>query len=110
MHRQIYNLSPTGLIGILQLAGAHPNGLIGTLGFSNCQSWFQQNIDAIFQLDGPLGMFIVISPLVLACHFSTALNQVKEIYDCHHSKDQSGANHEDVLPWLQQFFCLFEAQ
>ncbi len=37
-----------GLIGILQLASAHPNGLIGMLGFNNCQSWFQQNIDAIF--------------------------------------------------------------
>jgi hypothetical protein len=38
----------TGLIGILQIAGAHPNGLIGMLGFNNRQSWFQQNIDAIF--------------------------------------------------------------
>ncbi len=84
--------------------------MIGTLGFNNCQSWFQQNIDAIFQLDGPLGMFYAISPLVLARHFSTASNQAKEIYDCHHSNNQSGANHEDVPPWVQQFFHLFEAQ
>ncbi len=84
--------------------------MIGTLGFNNRQSWFQQNIDAIFQSDGPLGMFNAISPLVLAHHFSTASNQAKEIYDCHHSNDQSGANHEDVPPWVQQFICLFEAQ
>jgi hypothetical protein len=55
-------------------------------------------------------MFITISPLVLAHHFSTALNQAKEIYDCHHSNNQFGANHEDVPPWVQQFFCLLEAQ
>ncbi len=98
----------TGLIGILQIAGAHPNRLIGTLGFNNCQSWFQQNIDAIFQSDGPLGMFNAISPSVLARHFSTASNQAKEIYDYHHLNNQSGANHEDVPPWVQQFFRLFE--
>ncbi len=44
-----------GLIGILQLAGAHPSGLIGTLGYHNQQTWFQENVDAIFQSDGPLG-------------------------------------------------------
>jgi hypothetical protein len=100
----------TGLIGILQLAGAHPNGLIGTLGYNNRQSWFQENINAIFQSDGPLGMFNQISPLVLAWHFYTASNQAKELYDHHHSNDQSTAAHEYVPPWAQQFFCLFEAQ
>jgi hypothetical protein len=48
--------------------------------------------------------------LVLAWHFSTALNQAKELYNHHHSNDQSSAAHKDVLPWAQQFFCLFEAQ
>jgi hypothetical protein len=48
--------------------------------------------------------------LVLARHFSTTLNQAKKLYHCHHSNDQSGAAHEDVPPWAQQFFCLFEAQ
>ncbi len=100
----------TGLIGILQLAGAHPNRLIRTLGYDNWQSWFQENIEAIFQSDGPLGMFNRISPLVLAWHFSMASNQAKELYNCHHSNDQSGAVHKDVLPWAQQFFHLFEAQ
>ncbi len=39
-----------------------------------------------------------------------ASNQAKELYDRHHSNDQSGAAPEDVPPWAQQFFCLFEAQ
>jgi hypothetical protein len=77
----------TGLIGILQLASAHPNGLIGTLGNNNWQSWFQENIDAIFQSDGPLGIFNQILPLFLARHFSTASNQAKELYDRHHSNN-----------------------
>jgi hypothetical protein len=83
---------------------------MGTLGYNNWQSWFQENIDAIFQSNAPLRMFNQISPLVLARHFSKALNQAKELYDRHHSNDQSGAAHEDVPPWAQQFFCLFEAQ
>ncbi len=48
--------------------------------------------------------------MVLAQYFSAALNQAKELYNRHHSNDQSGATHKDVLPWAQQFFSLFEAQ
>jgi hypothetical protein len=99
-----------GLIGILQLAGTHPSGLIGTLGYHNRQTWFQENVDAIFQLDGPLGRFNRVSHLVLAWHFSMASSQAKDIYDRLHSNDQTGAAHEDVPPWAQQFFRLFEAQ
>jgi hypothetical protein len=55
-------------------------------------------------------MYNRVLPLVLARHFSTASNQARELYDCHHSNDQSGAAHEDVLPWAQQLFRLFEAQ
>ncbi len=64
-----------GLIGLLQLAGAHPNGLIETLGHNNRTTWFHENIEAIFQADGPLGMFNQISPMVVARHFSMASNQ-----------------------------------
>ena len=46
-----------GLIGLLQLAGAHPTGLVGTLGHNNRTAWFQDNIQAIFQADGPLIKF-----------------------------------------------------
>ncbi len=99
-----------GLIGILQLTGAHPSGLIRTLGYTNWQSWFQESVNAIFQSDGPLGMFNQISLLVLAQHFYTASNQAKDLYYCHHSNDQSSAAHKDVPPWAQQFFPLFEAQ
>jgi hypothetical protein len=99
-----------GLIGILQLASAHPSRLIEMLGYNNWQSWFQENVDAIFQSDGPLEMFNQISLLVLARNFSTASNQAKEHYNPHHSNDQSGAAHKDMPPWAQQFFHLFEAQ
>ncbi len=99
-----------GLIGIIQIAGAHPTGLIGTLGHNNRTTWFQENIDAPFQSDGPLGMFNQISPLVLAGYFSLASIQAREIYDQNHSADQSSAAHEDVPPWAEKFFGLFEAQ
>ena len=99
----------TALVGILQLAGAHPTGLIGTLGHSNRSSWFQNNTTALFQADGPLGMFKEVSPAVLARHFAVAQGQAKEYFDRNHSADQTGAAHEDVPQWASQFFRLFEA-
>ncbi len=99
----------TALVGILQLAGAHPTGLIGMLGHSNRSSWFQNNTTALFQADGPLGMFKEVSPAVLAQNFAVAQGQAKEYFDRNHSADQTGAAHKDVPPWASQFFCLFEA-
>jgi hypothetical protein len=96
-----------GLIGLIQLAGAHPSRLIGTLGHNNWTSWFQDNINVSFQADGPLGMYNQVLPLVLVRHFSTASNQARELYNCHHLNDQSGAAHEDVPQWAQQLFRLF---
>jgi len=93
-----------GLIGLIQLAGAHPSELIGTLGHNNRTTWFQDNTEAIFQADGPLGMFRSVSPAVLARHFTAASIQARDIYDHNHSVDQSGAAHEDVPPWAQHFF------
>jgi hypothetical protein len=87
------------LIGLIQLAGAHLSGLIGTLGHNNRTSWFQDNTEAIFQADGPLGMFRSVLPAVLARHFAAASVQARDIYDCNHSGDQSGAAHKDVPPW-----------
>jgi hypothetical protein len=98
-----------GLIGILQLAGAHETGLISTLGHNNRQGWFQDNIPVLFQADGPLGMFNVVSPLVLLRHFAVAQGQAKDMFDRFHSADQTGATHEDVPPWAQHFFRYFEA-
>ncbi len=69
-----------GLIGILQIAGAHPSGLIGTLRYNNWQTWLQENVNAIFQCDGLLGMFNQVSHLVLARHFSMASTQAKRKY------------------------------
>ena len=98
-----------GLIGILQLAGAHETGLISTLGHNNRLAWFQDNITVLFQADGPLGMFKVVSPLVLLRHFAVAQGQAKDMFDRSHSADQTGAAQEDVPPWAQHFFRYFEA-
>jgi hypothetical protein len=86
----------TALFGILKLAGAHPTGLIGTLGHSNRSSWFQNNTTALFQANGPLGMFKEVSPAVLERHFAVAQGQAKEYFDWNHSTDQTSAAHEDV--------------
>jgi len=90
-----------GLIGFIQLAGAHPSGLIGTLGHNNWTIWFQDNTEAIFQADGPLGMFRSVLPAVLARHFAAASIQARDFYDHNHLVDQSGAAHKDVPPWAQ---------
>ena len=99
-----------GIIGLLQLAGAHPSGWEGTLGHNQRTQWFNENVDAFFQADGPLGVFNRVSPLVLLRHFSAAQNQARALFDRRHSNDQSGAQHEDIPPWAQQFFRLFESQ
>ncbi len=97
-----------GIIGILQLAGAHETGFLGTLGQNNRIAWFQENTEALFQTGGPLGMFKSVSPPVLARHFAAAQAQAKELYDRNHSADQTGAAHEDLPPWVQHFFRMFE--
>jgi len=40
-----------GIIGLLQLAGAHPSGWEGTLGHNQRTQWFNENVDAFFQAD-----------------------------------------------------------
>ena len=55
-------------------------------------------------------MFKVVSPLVLLRHFAVVQGQAKDMFDRSHSTDQTGAAHEDVPPWAEHFFRLFEAQ
>jgi hypothetical protein len=55
--------------------------LVGTLGHNNWTTWFQDNIDAIFQANSPLGMFNQVSPLVLLQDFSAASNQARDLYN-----------------------------
>ena len=38
----------TALIGILQLAGAHQSGFLGSMGHGNRLDWFQSNASALF--------------------------------------------------------------
>ena len=74
-----------GIIGLIQLAGAHPSSWEGTLGHNQRTQWFNENVDAFFQADGPFGMFNQVSPLVLLGHFSAASNQARALFDRRHS-------------------------
>ncbi len=100
----------TALIRIMQLAGAHPSGLLGSMGHSNCQAWFQSTASALFQSDGPLGGFNKVSASVLMQHVGVAERHARGMYGRSHSSDTTGAEHEDVPAWASQFYQLFEAQ
>jgi hypothetical protein len=45
------------LIGLLQLASGHSDGIVGALGFNNCTTWIQENINILFRDNGPLSGF-----------------------------------------------------
>ena len=100
----------TALIGMIQLGAGHPDGLARSLGFNNRTAWMIQNIDVFFRADGPLGSFHPVSVSVLMRHFSRAQNLARTFFDRDHSNEQSGASHEEIPEWVQQFFRVFEAQ
>ena len=100
----------TALIGMIQLGAGHPDGLAGSLGFNNRTAWMIQNVDVFFRADGPLGSFHPVSVSVLMRHFSRAQNLARTFFDRDHSNEQSGASHEEIPEWVQQFFRVFEAQ
>jgi len=100
----------TALIGILQLAGAHQSGLLGSMGHGNHLAWFQSNASALFRSDGPLGGYNEVSASVLMRHVGAAERHARDLYGRSHSSDTTGAEHEDVPAWASQFFRLFEAQ
>ena len=60
-------------------------------------------------LDRRLKLCVAVS-LAHDDRFVITLNQARELYDRHHSNDQSGDEHEDAPPWAEHFFRLFEAQ
>ena len=64
----------SGLIGILQLAAEHPDGIVAALGHNNCATWVRNNIDAIFRGDGRSWDFY----LYLLRFFSVILEQPKD--------------------------------
>jgi hypothetical protein len=47
----------TALIGVIQLAHGHPDGIVAALGHNNRTTWIRQNLVPFFQNDGPLSMF-----------------------------------------------------
>ncbi len=70
----------TALIGIMQLAGAHPSGLLGSMGHGNRQAWFQSTASTLFQSDGPLGGFNKVSASVLMQHVGAAEGHARGMY------------------------------
>ncbi len=95
----------SALIGILQVAAGHPDGIAGALGHNNRADWVRCNIDAIFQEDGPMGRFIPLSARVFQRHLGAAQRLAQSMYTREHSHDPSGARHEDIPVWIQHFFC-----
>lgn len=99
----------SALIGLLQLAGGHSDGILAALGHNNRSAWFSENIDRLFQAGGPLGAYTRISTSVLQRHLGAAQRRAKLYFDRDHA-DGGGQDHEDIPGWARAFFRLFEAQ
>jgi hypothetical protein len=84
------------LVGILQLAKAHPQGFVGSIAHSVHGAWFAANVDILFQDYAPLGTFNPIEPQMLMRHFGVALQQAKDYFNQEHSSKQSGAGKEEI--------------
>ncbi len=97
----------TALVGILQLAKAHPQGFVGLIAHSVHGAWFAANVDILFQDDGPLGTFNPIQPQMLMHHFGVEMHQAKDYFNQGHSSKQSGAGEEEIPAWACQFFRFF---
>ena len=100
----------SALIGILQIAGAHKNGILGSLGHGHRTAWITHNRSAFFRVGGPLAVYNELSATVLMRHLADAESEARAIFDRSHSNDPTGAEQEDVSRWAQHFFHLFEAQ
>ncbi len=47
----------SAIVGVLQMAEAHPQGCIGSIGNNACTAWFTANSSVLFQPGGPLGLY-----------------------------------------------------
>lgn len=99
----------TALVGILQLASGHPEGIIGALGYNSRTRWFQTHTNALFANDGPLSAYRYVEPATLMRHFTQAQRLARTFYTRDHSNEQTGRAHEDIPQWTNLFFRLFEA-
>ena len=100
----------TALIGVLQVAWGHPDGIVGALGHNNCTSWIWENLGALFREDLPLSLFLLISEHVFQRHFGQAQTFACSMFDWDHSNDRTGVRHEDFPEWVCYFYRLFEEQ
>ena len=90
----------TALIGDLQLAQGHPEGIVGALGRINCTIWICQNLAAVFRDDWPLSMLSPLFEQVFQRHFSQPQSLACSLFDRDHSNNLTGAGHEDVPQWV----------
>jgi len=85
------------LIGLLQLANAHPYGSVVALGYTHKKAWIIANLDQFFRPPGgQLSSFAPASFQVIQRHVSAAQALTKVYYACDYSNDQSGADQEDM--------------
>ena len=47
----------TALVGVLQIADGHADGIVGALGHGKRSKWMQDNVNMFFQPDGPLSNY-----------------------------------------------------
>ena len=99
-----------GLIGVLQQASGHPDGIIGALGHGNHTAWFSDNVHSLFQPDGPLSAFQPVNASTFGHHLTSAQHLAQSYSDRTHSNESTGTQHEDIPDWVRQFFVLFDAQ
>lgn len=81
----------SGLVGVLQLAAGHPDGIVSALGHNNRARWVGSNINTFFQDDGPLGSFLPVTSSVFQRHLSHAQTLARSMYNRDHSNDQNGS-------------------
>jgi hypothetical protein len=85
------------------------SGIVLTLGHGNRTEWIRANLDMIFREHGPLGGFNPVRPERLCKWIKEAETCAKIYYSRDHSNDETGADQEDLPPWTEPFFSLFDA-
>ena len=100
----------TALVGVLQIADGHADGIVGALGHGKRSKWMQDNVNMFFQPDGPLSNYKAPALRRFTGFFMEAKKLARNIYDRDHSNDVTGAGHESVPDWTRLFFRFFDSQ
>mmetsp|Transcript_4801 Transcript_4801/g.10620 ORF Transcript_4801/g.10620 Transcript_4801/m.10620 type:complete len:450 (-) Transcript_4801:174-1523(-) len=90
----------TGLVGILQLARGHPDGIYGALGHGNRKIWVSSNLDALFADNGPLRAFVPCTVESMMAHIRRA-QEVALIIS--RTQDPLGSAQRTLPQWVRLF-------